>query len=225
MSEVTVFYPAMGVDIFTPLMCVPKVDKIIATGPIPAEKFGKGALETTVRYICNFINLGTNEFYEGKYVDDDEFIEFLPDEGHIVKKYNFKSKGLYLITFKYRERIVKLYYYYRVEPLPEPHLGKWDFDGMEEKFDYVIHKGYKMPIYPTKKRKRALMKYLKPYLKDTTKLISTKNDIRSGWRIPKESLEGVEPNEGYEFIVKQTKYRSDGEFDHLYEVPLIVQGE
>jgi hypothetical protein len=215
-DDVTVFYPAMGVDIFTPLMCVPNVDKIIATGPIPSEKFGKGALETTIRYVCNFINYGTNEFYEGKYVDEDEFIEFLPDEGQITKKYNFKSKGLYLVTFKYRERNVKLYYYYKSEPLDE----KYPFT---DKFDYVIHKGFKMPIYPTTKRKKTLIKNLKNHLKPNTILIANKNDIRSLWRMPKSSLEGVEPNEGYEFIVKQTTYRSEGPFDHLYEVPLVLQ--
>ena len=216
-SDTIVFYPAMGVDIFTPLLCVPKVDKIIACGPLP-EQFGKSALEQTIRHICNFVNTGTNDFYEGKYVDDDEeFIEFLPEEGNIVKKFNFKSKGMYLVTFKYNERLVRLYYYYKVLPEALDNMD-WPF---EDKFDYVIHKGYKMNVYPSRKCKTNFLVQLRKHLKDTTVLISTRSDIRGVWEVPKERVV-KRPNEGYEFVVKQSTMRLDGPFQSLYEVPNIV---
>ena len=93
-----VFYPGMGIDIVTPLVCVKDVYKIIATGPIQHEQFGKHALDKMIQFMCNVVVSGTNEFYEGRDVDDDNFIEFLIEEGEVVKKYNFKTKKCTLFS-------------------------------------------------------------------------------------------------------------------------------
>lgn len=203
-----VFYPGMGIDIVTPLVCIPNVHKIIATGPIPRNKFGKNALEKTIQFICNLVLTGNNEFYEGRDVDEDHFIEFLIEEGFVTKKYNFKKQKLYLIHFKYNEKVVKLYYYYGVTPETKE---DWPF---QDQFDYVIHKGYKLNVHSPKIN---FMKNLKMYLKNDTKLIGNKSTLRGVWHAPKDKIP-KKPIEEYQFIVDQTKYRSKGQFQHLYSI-------
>jgi len=207
MSSV-VFYPGMGLDIVTPLLCVPDVYKIIATGPIPKEHFGKGALEKTFDFICNLIKSGNNEFYEGRDVDDDHFIEFLVEEAEILKRYNFKKLGMYTIQFRYAERKITLNYYYNINP--ESTNDKWPFT---DKIDFVIHKGHNINVFS---KKNNFLQNLKPLLKDTTKLIATKDILRGVWQTSKDKI--PLPDERYKFIVEQTKYRSEGQFDHIYIV-------
>lgn len=207
----TVFYPGMGCDIVTPLVCVDNVQKIIATGPIEQARFGKGALEKSVKFMCDLVFNGNNEFYEGRDVDDDHFIEFLVHEGELVKKYNFKTKGMYLIQFKYNDRLVTLNYYYNA--LPEAREA-WPF---HDKIDYVIHKGYKLNVFSEKKNN--FLKSLRPMLKEDTKLIGTKDTLRGVWKTAKDNIP-AEPIQGYQFVVDQTKYRSEGQFLSMYEVDI-----
>lgn len=214
-----VFYPAMGVDIITPLVCIPTIDKIIATGPIHTnlKQFGKGAfekgaIEKTMNFICKLIVNGTNEFYEGRNVDEDQFIEFLIEEGVIMKKYHFKKKEMFLIHFKYNDRLVKLYYYYNIDP-----EKKWTF---KESFTHVIHKDYKLSVHSDK---NFFLKNLMPLIKTSTKLISDKSTIRGIWHISKKAIHKIKPIQEYERIVQQTKYRSldtGGQFKSLMNVPL-----
>jgi hypothetical protein len=206
-----VFYPGMGIDIITPLTCIEKVEKIVATGPIEYGRFGKGALDKSISFMCNLVFHGNNEFYEGRDVDDDHFIEFLVHEGEVVKKFNFKKMGMYLVQFKYNERIVTLNYYYKA--MPEARED-WPF---KDKFDYVIHKGYKLNVFSEKKNN--FLKSLRPLLKDNTKLIATKDILRGTWKTAKDKVP-KEPIEGYQFIVDQTKYRSEGQFLSMYEVDI-----
>lgn len=203
-----VFYPGMGIDIVTPLVCIPNVNKIIATGPIEYERFGKGALDKTINFMCNLVLKGNNEFYEGRDVDDDHFIEFLIEEGEIIKKHNFKTLKMYLVQFKYNEKLVTLNYYYNVKP-----EDKWSF---RDKFDYVIHKGCKINVFS---KKNNFMNSLKPLLKDTTQLIATKGTLRGTWKTPKDKVP-KDPIDGYQFIVDQTKYRSEGQFESIYAVSI-----
>lgn len=207
----TVFYPGMGVDIVTPLLCISDVCKIVATGPIPHTKFGKGALDKTMQFICNLVLTGNNEFYEGRNVDDDHFIEFLVEEGVILKKYNFKKKKMFLIQFKYNEKVVNLYYYYNTTP--EAKKEDWPF---KDQFDYVIHKEYKLNVHSPKIN---FMKNVKPLLKENTKLISDKGTLRGIWHVPKNKVP-KEPIQSYQFVVNQTKYRSEGPFQKLFIVDI-----
>jgi len=206
-----VFYPGMGIDIITPLVCVPNVQKIIATGPLPHERFQKGTLEKTIIFICNLIMKGNNEFYEGRDVDDDHFIEFLIEEGEIMKKYNFKKLGMYLLQFRYAERLITLNYYYNTSP--ESKEKDWPF---HDKFDHVIHKGYKLNVFSPKIN---FIKNLKNRIKETTKLIGTKDILRGSWNIPKNKVPKTSI-EGYQFIVDQTKWRAEGQFLSLYSVDI-----
>lgn len=205
-----VFYPGMGIDIVTPLVCVKDVYRIIATGPIQHERFGKGALDKMIHFICNLICSGTNEFYEGRDVDDDHFIEFLIEEGEIVKKYNFKKLQMYLLQFKYNERLVTLNYYYGILP-DSKNADPWPF---KDSFDYVIHKGFKLNVLSPK---ISFMKNLKPLLKPETQLIADKGTLRGVWRTAKDKVP-EEPIAGYQRIVDQTKYRSEGQFQSMYLV-------
>lgn len=202
-----VFYPAMGIDIVTPLLCIKDVNKIIATGPIPHKRFGKGALEKTMDFICNIVKTGNNEFYEGRDVDDDHFIEFLVDEGVLLKRYNFKTKGMYLLQFRYAERPVSIFYYYNIDP-----KEKWPFN---DHFDYVIHRDYSINIQSPKCK---FMTQLRPLLKPNTQLIATKNELRGQWGISKQTSDSLTPIESYQFIVEQTKYRSEGQFQPVFIV-------
>jgi len=101
----TVFYPGMGIDIITPLVCVPNVNKIVATGPLPHDRFKKRTLDKSINFICNLIITGNNEFYEGRDVDEDHFIEFLIEEAEIMKKYNFKKKSIVSFTIQICRKI------------------------------------------------------------------------------------------------------------------------
>ena len=167
-QDVIAFYPAMGIDIITPLVCIPNINKIIATGPLPHKQLGKGTLEKTINLICNLVIDGTNEVYEGKDIDEDDFIDFLLAEGEVTKRYNFKRKGLYLVQFKYDDRRITLYYYYNMTP--EALTDKWPF---KDNLTHVIHKGYKLNIYSDKNN---FLKSLMPLISPATHLISDKSN-------------------------------------------------
>ena len=203
-----VFYPGMGVDIVTPLVCIPNVRKIIATGPIEYERFGKRALDKSINFMCNLIMKGNNEFYEGRDVDEDHFIEFLIEEGEIMKKHNFKTLQMYLVQFRYNERLVTLNYYYGIKP-----EDKWSF---KDEFDYVIHKGCKINVFS---KKTNFMNSLKPLLNEKTQLVATKGTLRGVWKTSKDKVP-EHPIEGYQYIVDQTKYRSEGQFESMYCVSI-----
>lgn len=205
-----VFYPAMGIDIVTPLLCVKDVNKIIATGPIPYKRFGKGALEKTMDFICNIVKTGNNEFYEGRDVDDDHFIEFLVEEGILMKRYNFKTKGMYLLQFRYAERPVSVFYYYNIDVTNDNE--KWPFN---EQIDYVIHRDFPINLQSPKCK---FMPQLRPLLKPNTQLIATKNELRGQWGISKQTSDSLVPIESYQFIVEQTKYRSEGQFQPVFMI-------
>ena len=210
-----IFYPAMGIDVVTPILCIKNLNKIVATGPVPKNfaKHGRLGIEKTVDFICDLIKTGTNEFYEGKDVDDDHFIEFFIEEASIVKRHNFKSISMYVLQIKYAEKPITVYWYYDIDPVNSK--DPWPF---KDQFDYVINKGFPINV---KSPKNSFMKNLKPLLKKGCKLISTKSELRGQWQIPKENMNALQPMKEYEFIVEQTKYRSEnGQFQSVYCVDM-----
>jgi hypothetical protein len=207
----TLFYPGMGIDIVTPIKCIKNLNKIVATGPIPSKRFGKGALDKTMAFMINIVKTGTNIFHEGKMVDDDHFIEFLTEEGVLLKQYNFKTTQMYLLQFRYNDKPITVHYYYGVDPKS---AKPWPF---KEKFDYVINRD--CDVSPMTKDS-PFMKNLKPLLKDTTVLISTIPELRKQYNVLKSVTLKLEPIQEYESIVKQTEYRSDGQYKSVYQIPI-----
>lgn len=215
----TVYYPGMGVDIVTPLVCVPKVEKIIATGPYEGTFTGKNQRDKVFDCICKLVNTGAIQDEE-----TGEWIEFWPQPVFeediivpVIKKYFFKSTGMWLLQFRFENRVVTLHYYVNLDPnhknfkLPESLLS--------QKVDYIIHKSFKWKVNQ-KLYKEVLTTLCKFDKKDKdmclTRLIATKDSLRGMWGIPKSefaSVEGVVQSRitRYDHIVDQTQYTDNPE--------------
>jgi len=185
----TVFYPAMGVDIITPLLCCPNVEKIYATGPLDRERWKKRTFTKHCQFICGLVNNGTNEFFIPK---DQDIMELLPAdcESHCLKDVIFKRKQLWYMQLMYFERRVTLYWYFQNDPDKDPF-------PFNEKVDYIIHKDYNWDV---KGRQEDIIKILKP----TTEIIACKSDLRQAWKYGKKFMKKRKPIEEYEHIVKQS---------------------
>lgn len=207
----TVFYPGMGVDIVTPVLCVPKLERIIATGPYLGTFTGKNALLKTFDFICQIANTGALQNKEtGEWVEfwDAEIFEEERIEP-VFKKYFFKKLGMWMMQFKYNNRTITLNYYVNVDPNDK------DFKPpTSEKFDYIIHKSYKWKINPNVYQ--SIVNTLCKKDKDgnnTTKLIATKSDMRGIWHFSKDLFANEKEVccDGYSHIVEQTKYTDEPE--------------
>ena len=189
----TVYYPGMGVDIVTPVLCVDGVTKIIATGPYEGTFTGKNQLQKVFDCICKLANSGAIQDEE-----TGEWVEFWPqpvfDEDVIVpvtKKYFFKTKQMWLMQFTYQNRMITLNYYTSLNPNDKNYVPP-DIVS-KEKVDYIIHKSFKWKInqytYP------KILKDCVKFDKDgtcLTKLIGTKSDLRGVWQFGKEEFEITE---------------------------------
>lgn len=186
----TVFYPGMGVDIVTPLLCCDKVYKIYATGPLDEGKFAKNVLQKSILFMQNLVNCGSNDFY---IKDDDEFIQFLPidSEAETIKKVQFKTRGLYYMQFKYFGRTVTLYYYYKARVEDD----KWN---VPEQVDYIIHKDCDWDI---EKDKAKLAKIVKP----TTQVIANKHDLRVTWKFSKKFVKKLKQIEVQKKMIEESE--------------------
>jgi len=185
----TVFYPAMGVDIITPLLCCPKVQKIYATGPLDRKRWKKKTLTKHCQFICGLVNAGTNEFFIRK---DEDIMELLPDdsESHCLKDMIFKSKQMWYMQLEYFNRRVTLYWYFQNDPDKDPF-------PFTEQVDYIIHKDYNWDVQG---RKEDIVKILKP----DTQIIACKSDLRQTWKYSKKFCKKLAPIEEYAHIVEQS---------------------
>jgi hypothetical protein len=227
----TVYYPGMGVDIITPVVCVPKVERIIATGPYEGTFTGKNQMQKVFDCICRLANTGAIQDEE-----TGEWVEFWPqpvfDEDVIVpviKKYFFKTTGMWLMQFRYQTRVITLNYYVQLNPNDKNF--KPPESVLRDKVDYIIHKSFKWKINPTIYNQvlKDCCKFDKKKdeqgnVECKTKLIGTKDDLRGAWSIPKSefaSENGVVPTQiqEYEHIVEQTKY-TDNEERPLFAVDI-----
>lgn len=224
----TVFYPGMGVDIVTPVLTVPNLERIVATGPYQSS--GKFSLEKTFNMICQLANNGAIQNPETF-----EWIEFWNAEifeeeriEPVFKKYFFKKLGMWMMQFKYNNRTITLNYYINHDP------NSKDFKPpTNEKFDYIIHKSYKWKINPN-----IFKNIVEPLCKKedvnggdgdgggvggdsviTTKLISTKDYMRGIWQFSREAFEEATIAKGYSHVVEQTKYTENPE-EELYLLSL-----
>lgn len=192
-----VYYPAMGLDIVTPVLCVPNLEKIYATAPLDNDKFPKQTLRKTILFIRSLINSGTSEFYAKPYQEIIEFFD-VESESQVIKEYTFKRKKMWYMQFKYFNRTITVYLYFtnhcNHDPIP-----------FTEKVDYIIHKDYPFNV---EERTSELLKILKP----TTKIIANKPDLRMHWKYSRKTMKKKKPIEEYETIVEQT----EGEEQSLY---------
>jgi len=214
----TVYYPGMGVDIITPVLCVPKVERIIATGPYEGTFTGKNQLLKVFDCICKLVNTGAIQDEE-----TGEWIEFWPqpifEEDIIVpviKKYFFKTTNMWLMQFRYQNRVITLNYYVQLNPNHKDY--KPPESVLRDKVDYIIHKSFKWKINEKiyDQVLKDCCKFDKKSGECMTKLIGTKNDLRGMWNIPKTEFEvedGVVKSQvkEYDHIVEQTKYTDNVE--------------
>jgi hypothetical protein len=175
-----VFYPNLGNDIITPILCAPNVYKIYAFGPIP-----KGYnLTRNIQRITKIANIGTTGVFDDDDSDsDEEEIEDLLDLPlWCSKSVHFKTKNLYYMQFKYgyedeNRRTITLYYYYKASITD----AKWPIPD-HEKMDCIIYKDYKLS--EDNKDIFEKMKITKP----TTKIFSTEYKLLSEWDATEEEI-------------------------------------
>ena len=138
-----VFYPQMGNDIISPVLCGPNVHKIYAFGPLPKGQ----SLTQTIQRITKIVSIGHTGVF-----DDDSDCESSREELEDLydlplwcwKSVHFKSKNMYYMQFKYgyedeQRRTITLYYYYRASIFDK----EWPIPK-DEKMDYIVYKDYSL---------------------------------------------------------------------------------
>ena len=176
MSSV-VFYPQMGNDIISPILCSKDVNKIYAFGPLPKGQ----SLTETIRMITKIAEMG----HTGVFENEEEEIEDLFDFPlWCAKSVHFKTKNLYYLQFKYgfedeSRRTITLYYYYNASL----HDKKWPIPE-NEKVDYIVYKDYDLEDKTLFERKGIL--------KPTTKIFSTEFKLLKEWNATEEDIANQE---------------------------------
>lgn len=209
----TVFYPGMGVDIVTPVLCVGDVERIIATGPYEGMFEGRNVLQQVFNCICDLVNSGAIQNEEtGEWIEfwtppmfDEDIVQA------VVKKYYFKSKDMWLMQFKYNNRIITLNYYVSLNPNDKNYKHP-----INEKVDYIIHKTYRWKINPNTFT-NVILPICKVDTPSITKLIGTKEDLRGIWNMPKDAFN--QEIKEYAHVVEQTAF-TDNEEKPLYAIEI-----